>query len=144
MRQLCLFCSCFLLSLASNANADVQSLKPGMTFSEVIAAKGAPLEKDDHEVSRVVIWKYKDSSLRFFNGRLQIASTAEPKAGVSRSNLRANTVESKPQSKRDESLSQDVVDEIIDALPNEPAAGQPGVQAPPSEKSGESPFMSAP
>ena len=141
----------FLLCHACFAQEDQQPLRPGMTFNEVVKIKGAPIEKDEHEVSRIILWKYKGDTLKFYEGKLQVSSPNHgmrpmlpPEAELPKPIEKVATVKKvKPKSEKPE-MEQKAVDELIDALPNEgtkgtsisggassaPAAAQPFVASP--------------
>lgn len=117
-----------LLTLPAFAELTQARLKAGMSFNEVIAVKGAPLEKDEHETSRVAIWRYKDESVRFYDGKLEIASpiVAVPVVAQPKSEKAVVAAPSKGvSSKKRDKISQKVVDEIFDALPNDTSPAQP-------------------
>lgn len=88
----------------------------GMSPADVIKLRGAPIDKDEHETSRKIIWRYKDGVVVFKNGKV-IKTKDESVNKV----LNKDSVIKKSSAKKGtgEDLSQKEVDDIIAAIPND-------------------------
>lgn len=121
------------IALAENLN----SVRPGMEYADVVKLKGTPKEKREREVRRISVWVYKDSEITFQEGK--VVAVGEAPAELSNVKVKNNApVSNAIQSRRSQNaaMPQKLVDEIIDAIPNEgdsPAASgpsQPNVKDP--------------
>ena len=111
------FAGLIFLAISSSAVAELPRLvSVGMSPSEVIKLRGAPLEKDEHETSRKIIWKYKDGVVVFLNGKI-----INTKGKTNNKSSTNQPVVKKPRAKKGtgEELSQKEVDDIIAAIPND-------------------------
>jgi hypothetical protein len=88
----------------------------GMSPSDVIKLRGAPLEKDEHETSRKIIWKYKDGVVVFLNGKVVNTKSKSYKKTY---NNQPIVKKSRAKKGTGEELSQKEVDDIIAAIPND-------------------------
>lgn len=106
-----------LLMVALDAHAErLAPVANGMSLNDVLKTRGAPLEKDVHEADRVVLWKYADGVVTFKNGKLIHFSAAQPKVTTM---AKAHEVEAPIQRPQRAQISQEEVDDIINAIPND-------------------------
>lgn len=121
--------SALIVSLIPCTTFAAERLGPvtnGMSFNEVLRSRGAPLEKDVHESHRVVLWRYSDGTLKFVNGKLVMFSAMKAKE------FHAGSVNvGMPAPKQKPVISQEEVDDIINAIPND-TGNTPGAASAPS------------
>lgn len=108
----------FLLLLPSICLAEQIPLHLGMSMSDVIKLKGSPKIKDEHEVSRIIKWTYDDATVIFKNGLIAAAVQKQKSASLSAQRIAAASVRNPPTE-----ISQEIADDIIKAIPNDPGGG---------------------
>jgi hypothetical protein len=114
----------FVITISGFVNlVFAQSVKTGMTFSDVAKLKGQPLNTDEHETSRKVIWTYKDLKVVFKDGK--VIGPGSHKISTDKKQTKdSGLIKSKNKKElarkgTGELLGQTEVDEIIASIPNE-------------------------
>jgi hypothetical protein len=115
---------------SSHAQARLPELKKGMSNLEVLKLWGSPLEKIEKEIKRKDVWVYKNSRLVFLNGTLLEIEDAQ---GKKVENEVSNTEQAAKLVRQAESTpvaNQDVVDDILSEIMQDPSNQEPGDHKP--------------
>lgn len=101
---------------------------PGMDMVAVQKRKGQPLEKLENEVTRIIIWRYKDGIAKFYDGKI-IQEDNLDNIKYKRTYVTPKNLPNKSGEKTKSKLTQKEVDEIINSIPND--TGKPPQAEPP-------------